>query len=259
MGDDAMIDAHAHVWDRSCHMISGARYHPDYEATVDDFLRLMDRHGIGGAVLVQPSFLGTDNSYLMRALDDHGDRFRGIVVLDPGAELGEMQDMAGEGVIGMRMNLFHQPVTTIEEEPWQDLMARAARINWWVEVHAEAEDWEVVVPSVSEVRLMIDHFGRPSGPDCPGLAALLTRAPENTCVKLSAPYRLPPQAGHVARTLIDYFGIDRSLWGSDWPWTQNEGQHDYGDCLRWLDDWITREERTALRASVPRLTGFADL
>ena len=40
MTDPPLVDSHAHVWDRSCVFVPGARYHPDYEATIDSYLQI---------------------------------------------------------------------------------------------------------------------------------------------------------------------------------------------------------------------------
>ncbi|MEM5300204.1 hypothetical protein VSR82_39225 [Burkholderia sp. JPY481] len=40
---------------------------PDYDATLDAYLAQLDTHGVSHGVLVQPSFLGTDCSYMLDA------------------------------------------------------------------------------------------------------------------------------------------------------------------------------------------------
>ncbi|WP_350340910.1 amidohydrolase family protein, partial [Escherichia coli] len=60
-------------------------------------------------VLIQPSFLGTDNSYMVSGLRQAPERLRGIAVLAPEAEAGTMRDLAGAGVVGLRLNLIGKP------------------------------------------------------------------------------------------------------------------------------------------------------
>lgn len=45
-----------------------ASHAPDYDALLDDYLALLHTRDISHGVLVQPSFLGTDNSYFVNAL-----------------------------------------------------------------------------------------------------------------------------------------------------------------------------------------------
>lgn len=56
------IPTHAHVFARDLPLTSDRRYAPAYDATIDDYLGMLDRNGMSHGVLVQPSFLGTDNS-----------------------------------------------------------------------------------------------------------------------------------------------------------------------------------------------------
>ena len=251
------VDSHAHVWDRSCNFVEGARYHPDYEATLDAYLEVLDANGIEQAVLVQPSFLGTDNRYLFECLKAYPDRLRGIVTLEAETGAQEIADLVGQGVIGVRYNLLSLAPARLADADYRGLSRRLASAGLWIEVQAHGTDWPKVLDALGDVPLMVDHFGKPSGPGCAGLQAILERDPSRTCVKLSAPYRQgPADMAPYARRLLDYFGAGRCLWGSDWPWTQHEGQHDYAASMQWLDGWTTVEERAAMAVAAPELLGF---
>ena len=78
------IDTHAHVFTQDMQMIEGRRYTPAYDALIADYSAMLDDNGLSHGVLVQISFLGTDNSYLLRTLRQEPARLRGIVVVDPG-------------------------------------------------------------------------------------------------------------------------------------------------------------------------------
>src|SRR5258708_22274183 len=62
------VDTHAHVFERGLPMPDARRYAPDEDALLGTYLHHLDTHGMAHGVLVQPSFLGTDNSYLLQAL-----------------------------------------------------------------------------------------------------------------------------------------------------------------------------------------------
>lgn len=249
-----LTDSHAHVWDRSCTIIPDARHRPAYEATAESYMRVLDRHGIERAVLVQPSFLGTDNSYLLACLKANPDRFVGIVVLDPSVSDAALDEMSAAGVIGQRYNLIGRDPQMITEPPYRDLTRRLTERGWWIQVQARGRDWPGLAPAIAEDRaaLIVDHFGLPED-GAPPLAQVLTQhAPAAVRIKLSAPYR---QSLHdivpAARALVDRFGPEACLWGSDWPWTQHEQRHGYAETIAWLEAWMTGAERTALIRSGP--------
>src|SRR5689334_232395 len=92
------IDSHAHVFSRGLKLAATRRYAPDYDATLAEYLNHLGAHGLSHGVLVQPSFLGTDNSYLLAALRQVPERLRGVVVLEPGVSRALLNDMARIGV-----------------------------------------------------------------------------------------------------------------------------------------------------------------
>src|SRR6476659_1862959 len=76
------VDSHAHVFARGLKLAGARRYAPGYDASLEMYLRECDANRISHSVLVQPSFLGTDNSYLLDALRTQPDRLRGIAVVE---------------------------------------------------------------------------------------------------------------------------------------------------------------------------------
>ena len=82
-GAPKTIDTHAHIFKRGLPMAPGARYTSDYDAPVEAYLKQLDDNGMSHGVLVQISFLGTDNSFLIDGLKQAKGRLRGIVVVDP--------------------------------------------------------------------------------------------------------------------------------------------------------------------------------
>lgn len=62
------IDTHTHIWDNLEFSNSVKRYIPNYLFTQDNLEKVMSNHAIEKAVLVQPSFLGNDNSLLLKTL-----------------------------------------------------------------------------------------------------------------------------------------------------------------------------------------------
>lgn len=240
------VDTHAHVFTRDLSVAAQRRYTPDHDALPADYLAQLDAHGVSHGVLVQPSFLGTDNSYLVQALRDHPDRLRGVAVVDPLTSPAELAELDGAGVVGMRLNLIGLPTPPLSSMPWRSLLNRVNNLGWHVEVHAPAERLAEMLPDLlaAGCRVVVDHFGRPGAAN--GITPLLRHADTaRVWVKLSAPYRnwTDDDAGragarHAARLLAGAFGAGRLLWGSDWPHTEHRHRARYADSRAWLDDWL---------------------
>lgn len=262
------IDCHAHIFEKGLTLAGERRYAPDYDATVKDYLANLDAHGNSHGVLVQPSFLGTDNSYLAAALRRFPARLRGIAVVEPTASPSQLAELSEAGVVGIRLNLVGKPDPELGTAPWKQLLRALADLDWQVEVQAEAKRLAGLVDPLvqSGVKLVIDHFGRPDpklGIEDPGFRYLLSRGEtRRVWVKLSGAYRIGGEANAAAAAplLKDAFGPDRLVWGSDWPHTQFEKVTNYTTTRAQLDAWLPNaEDRRIVLADTPsqlfRFTG----
>jgi predicted TIM-barrel fold metal-dependent hydrolase len=243
------IDSHAHVFVRGLPLASQRRHAPDYDATLADYVALLDAHGVSHGVLVQPSFLGYDNSFLLEALRSLPKRLRGVVMLDPATGGSALRALDAQGVCGLRLNLVGLPLPDLRAGPWPDFLARLNAFDWHVEVHREAADLPHCVQSLLDAgcKVVVDHFGRPDarlGDRDPGFAWLLQQVETGRVwVKLAAAYRSwPLEAGAAAcaaaQALLVRFGAERLLWGSDWPNTQHRERAGFGSSQRALSQWI---------------------
>lgn len=241
-----LIDGHAHAWPTDAALVADRRYTPPRAAPAEAYLAILDAHGVGGGVLVQPSFLGTDNGALVAALGRYSKRLRGVAVVEPAIADAELAALAEAGVVGIRFNVIGAtPLPDLTDAVHRRLLGRAADLGWHVEVHAEGERWGAVLPPLmaAGVAVVADHCGRPTpglGTACPGFQALLRAAGTGRLwVKLSGPYRC--NGGDVApliAALLENPGPDRLVWGSDFPWTQHEAGRTYAACLAELEAWL---------------------
>ncbi|NTG47398.1 amidohydrolase family protein [Agrobacterium rhizogenes] len=256
------IDTHAHVFDRRLKLAPGRRYAPDYDAPLDAYLRQLDENGLTHGVLVQPSFLGTDNSYLLDCLKAADGRLRGIAVIDPGTSLEQLAAYDEAGVVGIRLNLVGQALPDFSTREWRDLLAKLKSLDWQIEIQRNAADLVPLAQMLVDngMNVVVDHFGLPApklGIADPGFRALLSLgASGRVYVKLSAPYRNGPEGRDFARQayplLRHAFGLDRLMWGSDWPHTQHEAAQTYAGNLAFLDELATDEGEKSRILAMPR-------
>jgi predicted TIM-barrel fold metal-dependent hydrolase len=236
-----MLDTHSHVFHRGLQLADSRRYAPGYDAPLDLYLQQLDDNGIAHGVLVQPSFLGTDNSYLVQCVLATRGRLRGIAVVDPNATLDDLNRLNDSGVVGLRLNLVGKPLPDLASPVWGGLLERAAKLQWQVEVQRAAIDLAAMAPALLSfgVNVVLDHYALPdarTGAADPGFIAL-TKLGESRrlWVKISAPYRIGANSNRIAREaylmLRDSLGRDRLVWGSDWPHTQFEDTQTYAKNL----------------------------
>lgn len=265
------IDAHAHVFSRSLALTSARRYSPDYDATLDQYLTHLRANGLSHGVLVQPSFLGTDNHYLLAALQQAPKHLRGVAVVDPGISRETLEDMAGQGIVGIRLNLMGQALPNLGDAKWKRLLTQVATLGWHVELHRDVEDLPTLISALMayDCKIVIDHFGRPDallGIEQPAFAQLLELGLSGRVwLKVSGIYRLGGDseqnmtfAREAMPLLIQAFGKKRLVWGSDWPHTQFESQMNYTTAVEQLRQLgCSAEVEHALLVDAPQvLFGF---
>jgi predicted TIM-barrel fold metal-dependent hydrolase len=256
------IDTHAHAFHRGLKLAPGRRYAPDYDAPLSLYLEQLDRNGMTNGVLVQPSFLGTDNSYLVECLKTAAGRLRGIAVVDPAVSADELRTLDRAGVVGIRLNLVGQPLPDLTAVEWKVLLAQVKAMGWQIEIQRNASDLAVLAPQLLDhgVTVVLDHYALPDpklGVADPGFQSVLKLgATKNVWVKISAPYRNGPAGESFAKEayplLRGAYGLDRLLWGSDWPHTQFEAAQTYAKNRQFLDALVVDKSERAQVLASPR-------
>lgn len=256
------VDTHFHVFDAHAGE-PGARYIPGYAASLAAWEALANEIGVTRGVLVQPSFLGTDNALLLAQLRRYPDTLRGVVVLDPGTDPGALPELHALGVRGLRLNLSGR---SHHIEAWSAATVLWAQVNalgWNVEVHTDAGALPQVLRQLpGHVPLVIDHMGKPRAVSTGDatVACLAARARQSPVhVKLSGAYRLgglDPAA--LARLWADTLGPQSLLWGSDWPCTNHEQAAVYPRLLGALHAWLPPQQVQGVLADNPHALYWRD-
>ena len=266
--DPAWIDAHAHVFTRGLKLSIAARYAPDYDASWQTLLALAEKNGVGRAVILQPSFLGYDNSYLFSALRAEPGRLRGVPWISPSVETtaDDWEEMTRIGVKGLRFPIFGLP--NPQWSAYRDMLAEALKRDWPIHLHVEGKRLPDMLPMLLDDghKVVIPHFGmfdRKLGPlRDPGFELLLQKASTGRIwVVLSGAYRVGLERARPAGPLLlSSFGPDRLMWGSDWPHidTDLDRVTTYSKTLQLLEELVPdAATRQKILVDTPaRLYGF---
>ena len=260
----AAVDTHFHVFEAG-QAKPGARYVPTYSATLAQWQVQSHAAGVGRGVVVQTSFLGTDNRWLLATLQSQPHALRGVAVVSPRVCMAELQALHGGGVRGIRLNLVGLSHGVGEWAAAGSLWDALAELGWHVEVHTDVGALPQVLEWLpQQLPLVLDHMGKPDAVtvhDATVQAVLRRRQTSPVWVKLSGAYRLEGRsATKLARLWHGELGADQLLWGSDWPCTNHEHQANYAQLASALQHWVPEADWNRVRVSNPvALYGFEGL
>ncbi|HVU86559.1 MAG TPA: amidohydrolase family protein [Pirellulales bacterium] len=245
------IDAHVHVWtpDTAKYPLSAGYMRDEMvpaSFTPEQLFAHMRPCGVGRVVLVQMSFYGFDNSYMLDSIRAFPSVFSGIAVIDDSVARpqDEMRRLKPLGVRGFRIYPRNMPVDRWLESPGLKAMwecGAAERLAMCCLVNPDA------LPAIdrmcedhADTPVVIDHCARIGmtgeihEADLTQLCRLARH--KNTYVKISAFYALGKKKSPytdlapMIRKLYEAFGAQRLMWATDCPY-QVQGEHTYPDSI----------------------------
>jgi len=277
-----VLDSHTHAWGPASEehpwvngplldLVDGFDVHTVY--TDDRLLGDMDRSGVDEAVVVgYPICDWTDNWYTVAAVE-RSDRLYGIVMVDQfadGADDELRRYMAVDGVLGFRLGAacpydrmwetFDPSVTWLRDAVdetafWEAAVETDATVQILAH-HDQLDQALELVEAYPDLTYLFDHFahaGADTDPD-EALAPFADLAEyDNVAVKVSEvqhrsaePFPYPDMHDHV-RWLLDRFGRERVIWGSDFPNVSDEAT--YVEARNWLEhvDTVSSQDLSWLR------------
>lgn len=263
-----VLDPHTHAWgppSRDLPWVNGELaeivdgFGVETVYTAERLLDDMDRAGIDEAVVVgYPICEWTDNRYTEEVAAEF-DRLHGIDMLDPFAEDAAetlRESMAVDGILGFRLGAacpydrmwrgFDPSVTwlrdAIEEEAFWEAAHETDAVVQILAAGSQLDQAIELVDEHPELTYLFDHFAHvdpEKPPDAEPFSRFADLAEyENVAVKVSEAVHMSNESfpyrdlhDHV-RWLLDRFGRERVIWGSDFPNVSDEA--DYVETLTWL-------------------------
>ena len=233
-----LIDAQLHAYERNH---PGRPWHAVLagppEATGDQTVAVLDASGVDGAILVSAfTMYRYDASYALEVHKRHPNRFALVKPVDPSdpAVSHIIADWKRTpGAVGVRMLLVRSGLAADPADPGLNrVLATAARLSLPVNLHIAGRLGQGIelIRRHPDTQIIVDHLGlvQPHEPPVPAepwaeLPQVLTLATfKNVAIKISGaptlsrkPYPYTDIWDPVCR-MVDAFGIDRCMWGTDW-------------------------------------------
>ena len=224
-------DCHVHVFgDARQFPFAAERSYTPPEASVQDLRDLQAALRFDRVVIVQPSVYGTDNSCTLDGIRQLGARARGVAVIGPSTSASAIDEMAANGIRGVRLNL--ETAGQFDPASAKRLLVSVAeqtrRHNWHIQFYTRLSVIAALKDDIAALPfpVVFDHFGGAKaalGTAQPGFDAMLDLVKSGrACVKISGACRASEKspdfldATPLARAIVAA-NPDRVLWGTDWP------------------------------------------
>lgn len=240
-----IIDAHSHLWLSQDTTVDGKRilslkngrsifmdeevqmlppFMIDGRNTAEVFLSNMNYAQVAAAVVVQEVIDGCQNEYLAEVQRQYPDRF---LCMGMAWNVAEAQAVIDAGLRGIAFpgHRMHEPLQTLM--PVFKLMEQHDMVLSMCLGDDEAQIAQMgeVIEECPRLRVAIGHFGMPTTASFRS-QVLLARKGENVMIEsggitwLYNPEFYPfPTAIRRIREAAEWVGMDRLMWGSDYPRT----------------------------------------
>ena len=280
-----IIDAHAHLWNTQAGRVNGKPVIPltggksdfggelrqmmppymlDGRNTVEMLMANMDYARVSGCVITQEYIDGSQDSYLLECKEKYPDRMRITCLYEekPIADEG-MSRFDGVKICGGRLE--NQDLLAHEE-----VFAQAERLGKFIAIDMadgdlQTDAMEELIGRHPDLRIAVGHFGMGTVDGWEKQIALAKH--KNVYIESGGitwlfhsefyPY---PSAVRAIRTAIDICGIDKLMWGSDYPRTMTAITYDMSkDFVEKTTELSEEEKRKFLGENAEKFYGFPEL
>jgi predicted TIM-barrel fold metal-dependent hydrolase len=273
------IDAHSHIWtpDTGHYPLAGGFRRAQMQPASFTVQELMDHAkpaGVNRVVLIQMSFYGYDNRYMLDIMRTYPGQFSGVAVIDQNQlhPEPEMLELKRQGVRGFRIYPKDMPVDKwLDGEGLQAMFKLGAdeRLNMCCLIDPNA------LPALSkacrafpETPVVIDHLcrigesGEIRAADVKALCDMARH--RHIKVKVSAFYALgkkkPPylDLAPMIKQVYEAFGPERLMWATDCPFQVVSHSYQQSiDLIRHGLDFLTAADKEWLLQKTAEATFFS--
>lgn len=209
-----MFDAHVHIIDPRFSLVENDGYLPD-PFTIADYRARVDGFGVDGGAVVTASYQGTNQDYLVAALQELGPGWVGVTQLAEDATDEDIVALDRAGVRALRFNLRRSAtdlklLATQAQRAW-DL------VGWHAEFYVDAALLLSLEPVFKKLpAVSIDHLGMSTR----GLPYLLNLVDRGVKVKATGFGRATIDDVGDALRRIHAVNPESLMFGTDLPGTR---------------------------------------
>lgn len=281
-----IIDAHSHLWLKQDTTVDGKRilslkngrsifmdeevqmlppFMIDGQNTAEVFLSNMNYAQVGAAVVVQEVIDGCQNAYLTKVQQQYPDRF---FCMGMAWNTDEAQAVIDAGLKGIAFpgHRIHESLLTLM--PVFKLMESKEMVLSMCLADDEEQIGQMaeVIQECPDLKVAIGHFGMPSTASFRS-QVLLARQGQNVMVEsggitwlYNSEFYPFPTAIRRIREAADLVGMDRLMWGSDYPRTITAITYRMSyDFVEKSSELTDSEKALFLGANAKRFYGFENL
>ena len=283
-----IIDAHSHLWLKQDTTVDGQQicqlepnrsrslffgeerqmlppFMIDGKNSAEVFLSNMDYAQVGAAVVVQEVIDGNQNEYLTKVQQQYPDRF---FCMGMAWNLDEANAVCEAGLKGIAFpgHRMHDPLHTLM--PVFKMMEEKGMVLSMClgEDESQIAEMAEVIQECPQLKVAIGHFGMVTTPAFKS-QVMLARCGENVMVESGGitwlynsefyPY---PSAVRSIKEAADWVGMDRLMWGSDYPRTITAITYKMSyDFVEKSPELSAEEKRLFLGENAKKFFGFENL
>lgn len=240
-----IIDAHAHLWKKQQGKVNGKDVFPvgdgksnfggeirqmmppymnDDENTIERFIANMNYAGVSGAVITQEEIDGNQDSYLLTAKEKFAERIKICSLYEEG------KFFATEGFDGIKLCAGRLPTQDLTKH--YKVFETALKNNMFISIDladgdAQTKSLLELIKQYPDLRIAIGHFG------------MVTRENWTQQIKLAREKNVFVESGGITwlfnsefypyptaiksiKEAAEICGIEKLMWGSDYPRTMVE-------------------------------------
>ena len=240
-----IIDAHAHLWKKQQGKVNGKDVFPvgdgksnfggeirqmmppymnDDENTIERFIANMNYAGVSGAVITQEEIDGNQDSYLLSAKEKFSDRIKICSLYEEG------KPFATDGFDGIKLCAGRLPTQDLTKH--YKVFETALKNDMFISIDladgdAQTKSLLELIKQYPDLRIAIGHFGMVTRENW--LEQIKLAREKNVFVEsggitwlFNSEFYPYPTAIKSIKEAAEICGIEKLMWGSDYPRTMVE-------------------------------------